>query len=398
MQVPRALKRMVTGRFAALVLIVSATALGYDVAGHHYTLTAILHGSYGGSSVEPYRLIESFCAELPDLAFDLDATSQRERVLYKSNDWGWGAFGACSTPAAVHMVASQFYLHALTGAPPESVRNAAKQIIAELDSQIAKRNAPMTTPEKRRAVRTRDYAGERQDLVNLWCERGFAIHLLGDTYAHATLDDSRVLYEPGLGHFRDGHEPDLVLRRGIQHWAVWVGEASGVLGYQTDQSVVAIRPASPPNAGDDTNPYGECEMQNQLSQRAGDWNKWQPPIQDWTTSVCPTNRVGVIRQLAGSLKSTLKPCDEVVANGPGANDAVTLGKLDGSLPKPQCGTAWKHYLSLAIDKFNSQENGVKHFWGSVSKINPADLHYWGCDPNGDDLKNGSDRQNKGAAP
>ena len=90
------------------------------------------------------------------------------------------------------MVASQFYLHALTGAPPESVRNAANQMISDLDTSIQ-------ALEKQKAANT-------QDIVNLWCARGFAIHLLGDTYAHATLDKPSVLYDPGLGHLRDGHE------------------------------------------------------------------------------------------------------------------------------------------------------------------------------------------------
>lgn len=342
-------------------------AHAYDVAGHYYTHVAILQEAYSSPPVDPYRFVESFCAELPDLAQELDAISQRKRVFW-SLETGWITWRRCFTRACVHMLATEFYLHALTGKPTKDIRDAALAVIESLDKEIGHLQTLETDPRKAKP--------EPQHLVNLWCERGFAIHLLGDTYAHSKLRDRANLYYPGTGHFKDRHQPDLLLRRGEAHWKEWVKQLAQVLRSAPSGSKVArisgstIEQISTPlwPKGDKRydKHYGECLMQKQLAEHADAWNKWSPGLEDWSGSACGSEQYkwGKWKKFNSYLGPTsgLESCQDVINYGPHSNSAsVTtlrdiLNELSPTLPLPECSTVWENYLARAIKNF---ENAAK---------------------------------------
>jgi hypothetical protein len=362
---------------AALFIIIPPTDWAYDMAGHYYTHAAILSHAYT-NSVDPFRLTESFCAELPDLAYELDATVQRVRVL-KDSQYQWGMIGRCTTRPCVHMVAVQFYLHGLTGTRPESVRSAATTMINILEDRI-------------KQLRRLPGQKSQQEIINIWCMRGFAIHLLGDTYAHTMLGDTNTLYKLGLGHAKDKHEPDYVFRRGETHWVNWVNDLSAYLGANNLQTaqIKAVKPAKPNTRkkSEEEQLQDECAIQTQLTNHANkDWIPWLPQIEDWAASACPTQPQsrGTVDIFSGLWSPRLNTCQNVIERGPDTpvntvrSLANVLGTLPIPLPVPQCDKVWEGYLALAYDIFNSQQS-EKSFWGSENKLNPEDLSYWGCDP------------------
>src|SRR5262249_15888612 len=150
---------------AAIVLALSATSGAYIEGGHHYTVSAVMSETRANATpVSPEMLVQGFCAQLPDLAMELDAYTQRAIVLESGSDWQWGALGRCGSEVSRHMVATQFYLHGLTGGTKDRVRKAAADIVREIDTLLGA-------------------APSAQERINLWCARGFAAHLLGDSYA-----------------------------------------------------------------------------------------------------------------------------------------------------------------------------------------------------------------------
>ncbi len=210
---------------AALALGGAATAFAFNLGGHYFSVLAVF--SSGKAPIDDGRATEAFCSELPDMSKELDAITLRSDVFWSVQDRGWGSGGHCDSPVSRHMVQVQFYLHALTGRGASVPREAAKQMLRTLGERIA---ASSENP---------------QELANLHCERGFAAHLLGDTFAHVQLksdpktakkyaDPIGVLYDTGLGHFRDGVNPDYMLWRSSPSFAEsvqWTGWIKAVADY-----------------------------------------------------------------------------------------------------------------------------------------------------------------------
>ncbi len=379
------------GTAAALIILlctIASSNWAYDMAGHYYTHAAILRETQN-ESFDPYRLIESFCAELPDLAYELDATVQRVRVLKDVNEWEWGVVGNCTTKTCTHMVAIQFYLHGLTGTSPESIRNAATTMLNELQETID-------------ALKKQTGTNVQQNLVNVACTRGFATHLFGDTHAHVMLKDEGLLYKPGLGHAKDKHEPDYVFRRGAAHWMAWVKDLAAHLGTNNHGPIQtqAIKPDKPDqkNKSGEEHRQDECEMQEKLTSLATTrWARWSPPIEDWASSVCPSRKStqGKLAQLSDLWSPTLKRCQEVLEEGPTTDGKPTktlgtiLKTLSVPLPIPQCDKVWKDYLGLAYERFNAQKGVQEKQWKwngwwperevTEKKLNPEALsHKFSC--------------------
>ena len=91
-----------------ICLSVCSDVYAYNDTGHYYTLLAVIDS--GLPSTAPKQTldeirIEAFCAELPDLALELDAITQRVRVLESTRDFLWGLRGQCRTKESSHMVA-----------------------------------------------------------------------------------------------------------------------------------------------------------------------------------------------------------------------------------------------------------------------------------------------------
>lgn len=397
---PNSLRRIL--RLAALIGMVAVCgavqlptgpAWGFDNSGHHYTHVAILNGGYT-TVVDHSLLVQSFCAVLPDLAYELDAVVQRARVFNDSDErGGWAWFGNCATKVCAHMVATQFYLHALTGTSTEGIRKAAVAMIHDLEQKINKLESE---------------SAPKQEVVNALCARGFAIHLFGDTFAHARLDKGAELYELGTGHGKvlpDNHAPDYVFSREQQHWVAWVKDLGGNLGV-AEALTVKLQQLAPVQANR-TNREGECWMQSELARYAGTaWTPWVPKIEDWTDSICPSKgppKQGKISAFTSAVKSALAPklktCQEVINDGPDPTPGVTVISLKGELatlksklPPPICETVWKTYLALAYEQFNDQP-GVRGMFGfgSEKKLNPEALGYGGTDPRQDGLSDGGHR-------
>jgi len=328
--------------FAAVALSASLPSQAYDVGGHHYTLSAIFYSDdhQHHAHARPQRLIEAFCAQLPDLSMELDAITQREHVVFNPREMLWGAMGRCTTPSCTHMVASQFYLHALTGTDAGPVRSAAIDIIRDIDARIAGVNAGAPKDMHQR-------------LANLWCERGFAAHLFGDTYAHATLKNPDTLYPTGLGHTRDMHEPDYMLARDARsmpdatRWSAWVRRAAAVLGHGNDGDEVArIAAAVDYRDGEDD---GEKALQARLADFISPaWKPYAPAVSEWNRPLVPSRRWWIFGRIEDNLAQVIleNTCRMQLARFAGQ---VGLPAIAGSIP--QCDVVWSDYRDVAMEHF-----------------------------------------------
>jgi len=311
---------------AAIVLILSTTSSAYNEGGHFYTVSAVLYESrQNATPAQPDALVQAFCAQLPDLAMELDAITQRLRVLKSGSDWQWGLLGRCGSSVSRHMVVTQFYLHGLTGAPTEKVRLAAAGIVRDIDIALAG-TASVT------------------ERMNLWCARGFAAHLLGDTYAHSRLDKPDEMYPTGAGHGPDGRKPDYMLARAPHvgnQWTDWVQFARQVLdgkppGGGPSQIAALAGQLSVTERADD---YGEKHLRMRLEDRLrarADWKPYDPEISRW---------------LEGNDGFQLTArCQDQSDKGPvGAQNGKGL-PLPQSI-RPNCSAAWDRYLRLAVKNF-----------------------------------------------
>lgn len=175
-----------------LLLLMLGSASAYNDDGHFYTAVSTFYSRlppYGGRAQEAAILI-GFCAQLPDLAKEFDAISLRVREAASFNGMLWGLFSACRDEDVCHMVTVHHYLHALTDSDSQSVTKAAIRTLEELVSDIRE-----------------DVDFDR----NRACAAGFAMHLLGDSFAHRRIKDPTRMYPPGMGHYRDDHNPDFIL-------------------------------------------------------------------------------------------------------------------------------------------------------------------------------------------
>lgn len=132
----------------------------------------------------------ALCAQVPNLAWEFDAVNLRFYAAGHLSGWVWGGFSACRGTDVCHMVTVHRYLHALTEGRADATTRAATRT---LETLLEQGNAP-------------DIADP-----NRVCAAGFPVHLLGDPLAHRRLRDPGRMHAPGMGHFRDNHDPDYVL-------------------------------------------------------------------------------------------------------------------------------------------------------------------------------------------
>jgi len=164
----------------------------YNDDGHFYTAVSVEHAHLPvfTDKVRDAAVVIGLCAELPDLSKEYDAVSLGVRLIPSIQGLLWGGFSSCRGEAVRHMVTVHHYLHALTDGDATAVTAAA---IATLMA-VAPRG---------------DSEGDLEP--NRMCAAGFAVHLLGDSFAHRRLASPTRMYPPGLGHFRDDHNPDFIL-------------------------------------------------------------------------------------------------------------------------------------------------------------------------------------------
>jgi hypothetical protein len=333
----------------------------YDVGGHHYTISSILAGPPGAiisplgaqptmAQPDPYKVLESFCVELPDLVAELDAITQRIHVLKSAADWQWGALGRCGTRVSRHMVASQWYVHGLTGMDPQKVRGVARSIVAKIQADFAQ-------------------AQDAQSRVNLICEAGFGLHLLGDTFAHSQLKDPKTMYATGTGHWKDMHVPDYMLSRQLLtvpatslRWSDWIQAASSALGQPDRSAQLAIlsRPilSDPKSQNKD---YGEAALTGALINSIPQpWEPYEPSLDKWRKN-----------SLTGDISDAR--CGKIVKSGATGHGIAPIHGVT-----PDCDAVWEEYLAVAIPAFATA--------GADPVRNGG---YANCDAQGDKLEYGN---------
>lgn len=355
--------------FACRQLIIGLLALGlcpaakaYDVGGHHYTLNALF--SADATQAKSELLIQAFCSQLPDLALELDAITQRNHVLFDSKELLWGALGKCMSDSCSHMVATQFYLHGLTGTDAAPVRLASIGIIRAIDDEIA-------------AVRAAQSADSPQRLANLWCERGLAAHMLGDSFAHTELANPQKLYPTGLGHARDFREPDYMLARDNKslplatRWSAWVQSAAANLS-EAMRAGPVIKLAQGV-ASKDSADHGEAHLQAKLiAHSPPEWNRYVPPISEWNAPQTPSKKWWIFGKIEDAYSQVIleTPCQMQIdrfarqanSGGQGANN-------------PQCDAVWAGYRDKAMAQFDKQ--GVRPDCCAFNKLKQDKLEH-GC--------------------
>jgi hypothetical protein len=321
---------------AILALLTAAPAANaYLIGGHHYTPTAVFQENPGytkSTGKRKEKIVEAFCAQLPDMSRELNAPTQRANVFW-SSDAGWSIFSSCWTNQARHMVAAQYYLHALTGTPVAPVRAAAERTIANL----------------RQARSANKDAEER---IRLSCAIGLAFHLLGDTYAHAELDHPEKLYPTGMGHFRHLLAPDDMLSRDSEYWKhisadnnweQWLSEVYKVLDERPPSGEIGNLSRGIPVTGKD---YGEQQLQakllGHLGSEQGVWEPYAQYLETWTAPGSDLN--WIMKKYRASVLGKDKLCAVQVARAQSAID------LPGK-PEDFCQSVWEIYLDEASSQF-----------------------------------------------
>ena len=203
-------------RAAALVAAATLSFLAppldaYNQSGHMETVRLVVEKSLkpaidaAGARMFPMQLSEQklveFCAQLPDLSQELDATRTYIAAVGQVSapitwiSWGW--FNHPMNDDYRRMIAVQQLQHALTGGNTAAMRRVAASAVATLFAEAAK-----SDPDSDRTVAL--------------CALGLAFHLYGDSFAHTQMSWSKTdipvsLYATGRGHAYDGHYPDYIL-------------------------------------------------------------------------------------------------------------------------------------------------------------------------------------------
>ena len=294
----------------------AAPAIAYLEDGHFYTsfvaLTALQDPQFDPRS----RQTIAFCAQLPDKAWELDATYAYQ-LLFGDDKWNylrWAVATSMDRATIRRMITVQQLLHALTGGKSEAVKKVA------LDT----------------ARTLRDVARASHDDCDL-CAYGFAIHLLGDAFAHRDLRDETVMYPTGVGHGPDLTLPDRPLynARREQLWEQWLETAACLAD------------------GDNCN----WQMPSELSLPAiskktgGSWSCFLTGCHEDDLRQLLVDELGRV----GVPKDTLwRPESEKEDPKRKCDDFIHEMAKTGALPKDttiDCQTAWPRFRDVASRKF-----------------------------------------------
>ncbi|HEX4048337.1 MAG TPA: hypothetical protein VH309_10910 [Elusimicrobiota bacterium] len=167
----------------AAALLRARPAAAYRWDEHYYTVRLAFGPRAGGE-------VASLCAQLADEAPELSAIAVYRRLMTHPLDYlQWALLGTGPDETVGRMVTIQQLQHGLTGGSPEAVR------------EIARATATTLAAAAR---------GEKDPLLraNARCALGFALHLYGDSFAHARIRNPARMYGTGLGHFFDATRPD----------------------------------------------------------------------------------------------------------------------------------------------------------------------------------------------
>jgi hypothetical protein len=317
----------------------AADVTAYQAAGHYYTIAALTHLVAPAIKPADAHLI-AFCAQLPDLSSDLDATAVYKSALWHTpGAWlSWARSNKVESDWIRRMITVQQLLHGITGGTASEVQTVAINTLKALWKPI---------------VLDQDPANKRA--VSL-CALGFAFHLYGDSFAHQMMGDHgkpdfENMYSTGMGHARDLYYPDLPLcahfasaPRIFRHcdtgnggrfdrWqTAWV-KAAEYLGAGTTNG------AMPPDAVKAT-----TEKLLTLDGDASDSNDWNEiPMESMLAgfvALTDADSTFFLHHLSDT------PCEKVVA------DAIKslLSKSDTSF---RCADVWSLYYQVAEKEFSN---------------------------------------------
>ena len=171
----------------------------YQAAGHYYTIALLVHLVAPAIKPADAHLI-AFCAQLPDLSSDLDATAvYKSAILHTPGAWlSWARSNKVESDWVRRMITVQQLLHGITGGTASDVQSVAINTLRGLWGPV---------------ISDRETANNRAASL---CALGFAFHLYGDSYAHQMMGDHgkpdfETMYSTGMGHARDLYYPDLPL-------------------------------------------------------------------------------------------------------------------------------------------------------------------------------------------
>ncbi|HMC14660.1 MAG TPA: hypothetical protein VKI18_03445 [Albitalea sp.] len=314
-------------------------ARAFDKAGHFYTAYALARTAQSGAT-ENERLLVALCAQLPDMAEDLDATAVYFRAIKRSPiAWiGWGTSDTIDSDRIRKMITIQQLLHALTGGDAKAIQQIA------LESTAAQRKAAAQAPKG---------SSERAHKL---CAYGFSLHFLGDSVAHQQLRDPAHMYATGKGHAMDLHYPDYALcaklaqgLRVLKHcefddkdkprfdaWLnIWKAAANT---YDPEGwSDVGIGPRRESLA----------KTVQDLGQSGNDWNDWQEEEMRRVLGV--DKDVGDFRDFIDLQKSD-RTCKAVLA------DARTKLAPIAELSELDCTRVWAYYRDAVMTAFKASDD------------------------------------------
>ncbi|OCC31214.1 Uncharacterized protein GNX_0139 [Leptospira interrogans serovar Canicola] len=177
-----------TFRFSPFYYVIGLNA--YQEDGHFYTVQTVLNNFQTSSPLtKEETALVAFCTQLPDEVPELDAISvyQKFALKYPLDYTRWVFTDQGSSEILGRMAEVQQLLHGLTGGNSEHLRNVAIVTLDRLRTELTSKNEK--SPEK-------------------LCALGFAFHLLGDSFAHRKLLNSKKMYPTGRGHASDMTLPD----------------------------------------------------------------------------------------------------------------------------------------------------------------------------------------------
>lgn len=321
---------------AGMALIVCAIVLlsvvldrvaAYNDDGHFYTTVSIAHSHLPAfkDKMRDAAVLMGLCAQLPDLAKEYDAVSLRVHLIASFQGSLWGGFSSCWGGDVCHMVTVHHYLHGFTDGDAEAVTAAA---VATLGALLPKGESAADLEPNR------------------VCAAGFAIHLLGDSFSHRQIRSPKRMYPPGLGHFRDDHNPDFILydEERIQNYVKYARALDGALKSTPDDARWAAlgellkRSRAGAALG---NRYNEIPLRDgfrgTLKLTAGDhtqiWAPYKPTVEELT------NASGIVlTRTCKDVLDTYKP-------------ALTLAGVQ----ELNCNKVWKAYKDVAIPAFAQQK-------------------------------------------
>lgn len=325
----------VTAIVLVAVTILSCSATAYEVPGHYYTITLLMKNLLPLRLSEQQSSLVAFCAQLPDIAEELDAVEVYKSAASNPIAWAaWGSRDKVWNKNVAQMVAVQQFLHGLTGGTTEGVQTVAREIIRELSYQIWQSDG-----------------GPPSGNTSALCALGFAMHLYGDSFAHRQINKPESMYPTGRGHAGHGHEPDRPLSSSFrtQDWGNYLVKASGYLGNFTldpnvqTQEVNEVKKLQADGKATWFNRYGEDLLWPILIQRIDKsrLEQFNPPMHKQKTSRCQ---------------------DYI-------NKVFNDGHFKG-LGKPQCEVVWSRFRDKAKSNFERYPDAIAPQWRNLKRDDP----------------------------